>query len=34
MCDIDGCKLVSYKNNKCILHSDDKSKDIKIFGMR
>jgi hypothetical protein len=31
MCDIDGCKLVSYKNNKCILHSDDKSKDIKFF---
>ena len=31
MCDIDGCKLVSYKNNKCILHSDDKSKDIKKF---
>lgn len=31
MCDIEGCKLVTYKNNKCILHSDDKNKNIKEF---
>lgn len=32
MCNIEGCNLSSYKNsNKCILHSDDKNKDIKEF---
>lgn len=31
MCDIGGCDLTLHKNNKCILHSDDKNKDIKEF---
>lgn len=31
MCNTEGCKLSTYKNNKCILHSDDKNKNIKNF---
>ena len=31
MCDIEGCDLTFHKNNKCILHSDDKDKNIKEF---
>jgi len=31
MCGIDGCDLSIDKNNKCILHSDDKNKNIKEF---
>ena len=31
MCDIEECNLSSHIKNKCILHSDDKNKNIKEF---